>query len=48
LVDFYDEQVVDYEQHENVELYSHTCAQSVSQARLTAKMSQDDLAKKVG
>jgi len=48
LVDFYDEQEVDYYEDQGVEKVSHTCAQAVAQARMTAKMSQDDLAKKIG
>ena len=29
-------------------MISHTCAQAIATARLNAKLSQDDLAKKVG
>jgi len=48
LVDFYEDQVVDYEEEQKIELVSHVCAQGVSQARLAAKMSQDNLAKAIG
>merc|ERR1712227_930892 len=48
LVDFYDEQEVDYEEEQKVEMVSHTCAQAIATARLNAKLSQDDLAKKIG
>merc|ERR1711988_745997 len=48
LVDFYDDQEVDYEEEQKVEMVSHTCAQAIATARLNAKLSQDDLAKKIG
>ena len=37
-----------YAANQNIELVSNVCAQAVSEARLAAKMTQVDLAKKIG
>ena len=38
----------EYQEEEHYELVSHTCAQSVSEARLKANLTQNQLAQKVG
>ena len=47
LVDFYEDQVADYDEDQHVELVSHLCSQNVSEARMKAGLSQVQLASKV-